>query len=269
VQDLDLMRAVADAYAWHRSLGNESFAGPLCRFVKNPERPEVWSSNHVSQVRASSDAEIDAVLDEMEQQFDYCPYRFASIDCFTPQRFVARLAMDDYRELSPTLQMVLTQDLGAIEVPALVLSEASSDSDWKAVYDLVAADHAEGARTNRALVSEAVTRGIVAGLRKKSGPSRLFVAHLEGRPCAYGVAATCPNGLGMVEDLFTLPRDRGRGIASGIIAHCVRTLRQDGIRTIFLGAHVTERPKYLYRKLGFAPLMVTREFVLDRQGSAG
>lgn len=30
----------------------------------------------------------------------------------------------------------------------------------------------------------------------------------------------------------------------------------------FLGAYAVDRPKHLYRKLGFVALMVTREYVL-------
>ncbi|WP_316214628.1 GNAT family N-acetyltransferase [Bradyrhizobium sp. SZCCHNR2035] len=260
--DLELMRSVADAYVWHRALGNTRVQGPHCDFIKDPENPDVWSSNHISQITAATDPQINALMDEMDAQFGYCAHRLAVVDCFTPQRFVANLAMQDYRELAPTLQMILVGSLAPTNSPVLDIREPRQDQDWQSVYNLVALDHAEGARSNRTALPESVTRGIVAGLRKKSQSCRFFVAYLNGRPSAYGAAVSCPNGLGMVEDLFTLPSCRGRGIASALIHHCIETLRQDQDRIIFLGAHVTERPKRLYGKLGFTPLMLTREFLL-------
>ncbi|MFN7130429.1 MAG: GNAT family N-acetyltransferase, partial [Brevundimonas sp.] len=62
---------------------------------------------------------------------------------------------------------------------------------------------------------------------------------------------------------YTLPGYRGRGVASAIIKHCVDVLRRAGNEVVFMGAHITERPKYLYNRLGFNPLMLTREFVLE------
>lgn len=257
------LSAIADAYAWHRALGNECIRSAHCQLVIDRQHPSVWSSNHVSRVRADTETEIHAVFDAMDQAFGHCRHRFVSSDCFTPPQFLAHLALRDYRELTPTLQMVLLGDLAPVNAPRLSLRQARQDRDWEIVGQLVRADHDEGARTNHAILADEVSHGIVEGFKRKSGPCTLYLVSIEGIECAYGMAVRCPNGLGMVEDLYTLPGHRGRGIASAIIRHCVDVLRQEGCEAVFLGAHITERPKYLYNRLGFKPLMLTREFVLD------
>lgn len=258
------LTAVAEAYAWHRSLGNECIQADHCQLVINRAHPSVWSSNHVSRVRAETEADIRAVFEVMEEAFAHCRHRFVATNCYTPPQFLAHLAMKDYRELTPTVQMVLAGSMAPITAPQLNLRTVESDQDWQAIARLVRADHQEGARSHHVALSDEVSMGIVEGFRKKSGPCTLYLASIDGEECAYGMAVRCPNGLGMVEDLYTLPAYRGRGIASGVIRHCVDVLRKDGHQTVFLGAHVTERPKHLYHKLGFKPLMLTREYVLSR-----
>jgi predicted GNAT family acetyltransferase len=89
-----------------------------------------------------------------------------------------------------------------------------------------------------------------------------YLAELAGRPVAYAAKVECPNGLGMIEDVFTLPDARKKGIASALIAHILGRLRSKiPRRPVFLGAHALQGAKHLYRRLGFQPLMVTREFL--------
>lgn len=257
------LEAVADAYAWHRALGNECVQGPDCRLVIDRDHPSVWSSNHVSQVRAVTETEIEAVFDAMETAFSHCGHRYVSSDHLTPPQFLAHLAMRDYRELTPTLQMVLCGNLAPIRPPPLNVREVRSAQDWEQLAGLVRADHDEGARTHHAVLSDEVSRGIVEGFRRKTGPCRLYIASISSVPCAYGMEVSCPGGIGMVEDLYTRPDYRGRGIASALIRHCVENLRREGHATVFIGAHISERPKHLYHRLGFRPLMLTREFVRE------
>ncbi|PKP82993.1 MAG: hypothetical protein CVT79_02805 [Alphaproteobacteria bacterium HGW-Alphaproteobacteria-18] len=258
------LSAIAGAYAWHRALGNECIQSDHCQLVIDRQHPSVWSSNHVSRVRAETETEIHAVFEAMDQAFGHCRHRFVSSDCFTPPQFLAHLALRDYRELTPTLQMVLPGDLAPVNAPRLNLRQVEQDRDWEIIGQLVQADHDEGARTNHAILAGEVSRGIVEGFKKKIGPCTLYLASIDGIECAYGMAVRCPGGLGMVEDLYTLPAYRNRGVASAIIRHCVDALRRHGHETVFLGAHISERPKYLYYRLGFKPLMLTREFVLER-----
>jgi len=88
-----------------------------------------------------------------------------------------------------------------------------------------------------------------------------FLAREAGVAGAYGASVLCANGLGMVEDLFTLPAFRKRGSATAILARAITHVRQQGAAQILIGAHTTEPPKRLYAALGFAPVCVTREYI--------
>jgi GNAT superfamily N-acetyltransferase len=77
--------------------------------------------------------------------------------------------------------------------------------------------------------------------------------------------ARAPNGIGMIEDLFTLPQSRRRGIASALIAHFDRELRAVGCDAVFLGAIADEEAKLLYYNLGFRPVTLTRCWVKKTQ----
>ena len=70
----------------------------------------------------------------------------------------------------------------------------------------------------------------------------------------------------MIEDLFTLPAYRRRGIASGMIATFADELRSSGCSCIFLGAMVGEPARLLYAKLGFRPSILTRCWVRRADG---
>lgn len=260
--DDEVTRRIIDAYEWHRALGNRQ---NICRFgslIHDTDNPDVWSANHVSGITASSDDEIDELLAEVDANYRYCRHRCFQINKFTPERFVARLIMDDFEELSPTLQMLLMKEPPERQVANLKLLDVVDEDDWLNIRRMVRLDHNEGARTHRTKLPEAVTEGIVSGFRRKSGPSHMVIATIYGEPCAYGAIVDCANGMGMIEDLYTIPKFRGRGIASSIIRHGIARLRsEDRDRQIFLGAHAREKPKFLYRSLGFYAWTVTREFV--------
>ena len=137
----------------------------------------------------------------------------------------------------------------------------TTDADWHSLYTLVRHDHAEGGRTEGRIIPAEVTQGVVASYRKKWPAYQFFLAREEGVDCAYGAGVLCANGMGMVEDLFTLPDFRKRGIATAIIARAISHVRGQGAEQILIGALATEPPKRLYAALGFSPVCVTREYI--------
>ncbi|MGJ4904612.1 GNAT family N-acetyltransferase [Bradyrhizobium sp. HKCCYLS2058] len=255
-----LAQRIADAYRWQRRLGNAQIMGPACHLVADPAHPDVWDSNHADEVTAQTDAGIDAVFAAMDQHLNHTPWRVIHTDCFTPDAFLARLALDDFEERPVTIQMALQGDLANRET-SVELRPVINDADWQILLQLVLADHAEGRRTSNTHVLPEVSAGIVAGYRAKSGTYRFHIAEQNGVPVAYGAHAAAPNGVGMIEDLFTLQSARRRGIASAIIAAFTERLRAGGCHTIFLGALATEQPKHLYARLGFKPVMLARTWV--------
>lgn len=258
--DGDLLARATTACAWYNSFGHTVVEGVNCAFVVDPEHPTVWSSNHAFGVTASTPEQIDGVLAQTAQQLAHCSHHVVATDCFTPPAFIARLLLDDYRELTPVVQMVLEAGFAPSRPSPAHIRPVRSDDDWRTLHALVEADHREGARTD-GVMDAAVTRGIVDGYRRKAGPCQFFLAEVDGQACAFGVAVVCPNGLGVVEDLFTLPEYRRRGVCSALIAHCVDHARAAGAGPLLIGARATDAPKRLYTRLGFAPLFVARDFV--------
>jgi hypothetical protein len=164
---MDLVDRVCTAYAWQRALGHDTVRHPLCCMVRDRAHPEVWDANHVSQVRARTAAEIEQVLQQAEEVLGHCRHRLFVVDPLTPAAFVARLVLDDYRELEPTLQLVLEGQLQA-QPRAIALRPVRSEEDWQSLHALLLQDHAEGARTQGESVPAQVTQGMVAGYRKES-----------------------------------------------------------------------------------------------------
>src|ERR1044071_7533880 len=129
------LEQVVATYAWFHAYGNRVQKDPLATFVTNPEHPDVWDANHLSSVRAGTCAEIEQVLAQSERVFEHCQHRMVTVDPLTPEPFIARLALDDFTELSPTIHMVLEDDLHQSAARA-DLRPITSERDWAALYAL-------------------------------------------------------------------------------------------------------------------------------------
>lgn len=261
------MEQISATYAWYRGYGNRVDSQALATYVHNLEHPDVWDANHVSGVRAADGAEIEQVLRHADRVFDHCPHRFVIVDPLTPEAFVARLALDDFKEFPPTIQMVLDGSFVAHGAD-VELRAVTSDDDWRVLYELVRLDHLEGKTTRGMTLEDEITRGIVAGYRAKSAVSQFFLATLDGVTCAYGSSVVGPYAMGIVEDLFTLPAYRRRGIATAMIRHAVTHARERGMGPMLIGALADETPKKLYASLGFEPRCLTRYYLLEAPKSA-
>ncbi|MBP6013523.1 MAG: GNAT family N-acetyltransferase [Alphaproteobacteria bacterium] len=262
----DLARIIADAYRWQRRLGNAEIEAPHCHIVADPAHPDVWDSNHADQVTARTEAEIDGVFQAMNKHLAHTRWRVVHTDGFTPDAFLARLALDNFEERPVTIQMALRGDITDRGAP-IELRAVKSGTDWDKLLELVLADHAEDRRTSGLDVSPQVSAGMVAGYRAKSPAYQFHLAIQDSQPVAYGAHAAAPNGAGMIEDLFTLQSARRKGIATAMIAAFADRLRAAGCHTIFLGALSTEAPKHLYARLGFCPVMLARTWVRENTRS--
>lgn len=256
----DLARIIAEAYRWQRRLGNALIAAEHCHIVADPDHPNVWDCNHADEVTAQSDAEIASVFAAMNAHLGHTAWRVVHTDGFTPDRFLARLALDGFTERPVTIQMALDGDV--TDCGAKVkLRPIRSDADWDALLQLVLADHAEGRRTAGLDLPPEFSAAVVDAYRAKSHAYHFHLAMLDGAPVAYGAHAAAPNGAGIIEDLFTLQSARRRGIATGMIAAFADRLRDAGCHTVFLGALATEEARHLYARLGFRPVSLARMWI--------
>ena len=254
-----LVPRVCETYTFHGQLGLKKFSLAYCSATVDYDNPEVWSSNKVFAVDARNAEEFDLLFSELDDVFHHTSYLHFVVDPETPEQFVAELVLRDFEELEPTVQMVRVEGASSYKSSGLTLIAVKSSRDWDLLFALVLADHAEGARTQGSL-SEEVSAGIVDGFKARSDTCQFFLAFLNDEPVAYGSAMLCTNNMGMVEDLFTLPAHRGQGIASAVIEHCVAHCESLGAKDYLIGSHVNQQPKKLYRRLGFQPICVTREY---------
>jgi GNAT superfamily N-acetyltransferase len=254
-------RQIIEAYRWQRCLGNRTIFLPEARIVSNPDRPDVWDANHIDSVTASEPEAITQLLADADRHLVHCRWRVVHTDCFTPDAFTARLALDGYEEQRPVIQMALE---GRVRAPAVTdLVPVNDEGNWQALAALIRADHIEGARTEGKTFSQEFTDSVVANNRAKSAAYHFHLTYRGDEPVGYGALAVAPNGVGMIEDLFTLPVYRRQGLASGMIAAFAEQLAARGCRCIFLGAQMGEQARHLYAKLGFQPLLLTRSWVRE------
>ena len=97
--------------------------------------------------------------------------------------------------------------------------------------------------------------------RIKSPPVRFWLAYLDGEPRAYFASWEGTEGVGQVEDLFTHPDFRHRGLATALIHHCVADARAHGAGPVVIVADPTETPKRIYAAMGFRPVAVKRSYL--------
>jgi GNAT superfamily N-acetyltransferase len=259
---MHIIERISETYAWYQGYGNDVEEEPLATYVRNVAHPDIWVANHISRVRAQHADEIERVLSQADAALAHCSHRMVIVDPFTPQELVARLALDDYRELTPLVHMLLEGPIARAGAP-VEFRPVVSDDDWAALYRLVRADQIEGKRTHHLELDESITHGMVDGYRAKSPVQQFFFALDHGEPCAYGSSVVGPCGIGVIEDLFTSPSHRKRGIATALIHHAVAHARERGMGPIVIGTHVSEQPKQLYAALGFRPTCMMRQYLKD------
>lgn len=103
--------------------------------------------------------------------------------------------------------------------------------------------------------SEDVVRMVVdaSELVAREARVRHFVARVDGQVAA--AADLYSDGrTAQVEDVATLERHRGRGLASAVVLRAVEGALASGHDFLFLVADAEDWPKTLYARLGFAPL---------------
>lgn len=83
--------------------------------------------------------------------------------------------------------------------------------------------------------------------------ARFFVAREDGEPGAY-CELYVHDGVAQIEDVHTVERFRGRGLARAVVCTAVEAAGAAGADLVFLCALEGDWPKELYTKLGFDPV---------------
>jgi GNAT superfamily N-acetyltransferase len=260
-----LARRVHGTLGGYYALGNEVIEEPDARFIRNRGLPRVYDANLIDQVRVRSDEGIDAVLQRADEIFTHCTHRHIVLDPTVSAAFEARLVMDGY-VLHAQMQLLLKGEL-QIDDPddrlsAVEIRSVESEDDWQVLESLTRLDHEEEAALGRQeLRPEWLTTQMVEMRRAKAPHLQFFLAALDGADCGFFSSWPGDNGVAKVEDLFTHPDFRHRGVATALIRHCVSDARARGAEYALIGALIADTPKQMYADLGFRPYCVARRYL--------
>jgi GNAT superfamily N-acetyltransferase len=251
---------VATARRWFRLLGHEAVRVPGGTLVITPEHPGTWDANFLL---ADEDAASSDVLATLDMHVPRGGQQVVQVDALTSGAVEAALALAGFQQQVHTIEMLSRGPIAvARPLPAITLRAVTEADDWRIFEVLVRADHDEGGRTGS--IDEAVGEGLLANMRGRSPPATYHLIGFEGAVTGYDLTVACPGGLGPIEELFTLPKWRGRGVMSAFIAAAAERLRAEGCDAIFLDAHAHDTPKHLYARLGFAPIALNRTWVRQK-----
>ena len=242
--------------------GGERFEADGAVFVRNRSIPDKYYANHVEQVTASTPDEIARLSERVEAEFEGFRHRYYYVDRDTPTEFEAWLLMEGYQR-TDSLVMVLTDDLRGAPKP-YEIRLVETDADWQALYDLVALADREfdpsAQQTGNERPSDARDQRIGA-MQSISPPARYWLAYVEGAPRAFFSSWTSTDGIAVLDDLYTHPDYRRRGLATALVHHCVADVRERGAGPVALETDPADTPKHMYAAMGFRPLSLSHEYL--------
>ena len=242
--------------------GEERFEAEGALFVRNRSIPDRYYANRVEQVTASTPEEIARLNERVEVEFRGFRHRCFYVDRDTPTEFEAWLLMEGYHR-SDSLVMVLTDELRSTPKPHEIRL-VQTDDDWLSYYDLIVTADREsdsGApQVGDGLASNARDQRIAA-LQSVSPPVRYWLAYAEGAPRAFFSSWTSTDGIAVLDDLYTHPDYRRRGLATALAHHCVADSRARGAGPVALETDPVDTPKHMYATMGFRPLSVSHEYL--------
>jgi GNAT superfamily N-acetyltransferase len=261
---VDAERAAARTREAFFALGHDTarLAGGL--LVTSPRFADVWDANLLSGPTEATPGGTDTALAALAEVHAHTDRLLVWAGPDTPASFEAELAARDW-ELDVELQLVLTGRL-RVDPPAVTIRPARTAGDWASLLRLYRADHVEEAQRRReAPVPEETTRRILGAIRAKGPTVRTWIASVDGDDAAFFSSWPGVDGVGIVEDLFTLPAFRGRGLAAALLATAVDDCRARGARDVLICALVDDTPKHAYRRMGFRPVRVARAWLGPRR----
>jgi len=221
-------------------------------WVSDPEFPDIYDANHVQRITTSTTAEIDRLLARASHEYTHCHHRRFHVDFRTSPLVSARLALDGYAR-DDALIMVLEGDLRAPPVEHDV-RPVITDQDWAAYAVLKAADWEEHRqRLPDPKPGPEIGEAFVRIHRRKAPDVQYFIAYVEGKPAAFFSSWPGVNGVGQVEDLFTLPDHRHKGLATALMRRCVQDCRDRGAAQIAIACDPSDTPRQMYAAMGFLP----------------
>jgi ribosomal protein S18 acetylase RimI-like enzyme len=251
----DLARLALAVNYDNLALGHATTSVPGATLIHDERYPLIYDANFVKDITASTPDEIGALFARVDATYPHTRARTYRLLPGTPPAFEARLALDGY-ERSDSLVMLLQGDLIGSAGPCDIRL-AETEDDWRAFAALKRDEFLERDPPLDRDVREQVAAGLAAANRGKCPPSRYWLAWVDGAPRAFFNAWQGHDGVGQVEDLYTQPAYRHRGLATALMHHCVADARARGAGPIVIVCRPDDTPKNMYAAMGFRPIAVT------------
>lgn len=193
--------------------------------------------------------EAEALAEERQQALAY--RRLLSLDDALAEALVARGWRDE--------PLVILGRDGTLEPPA---ADALAE---EVPYGHVRGLRNEWVRSEPWAIGEREVRDAEdADARMLAGtPTRAFAAFEQGRPLSYALLIDGGRD-GMLEDVYTTPSARGRGLASGVIAAVLHAARAEQHEYVYVPTAAGGKARVLYERLGFEPLVIQHQLMKGR-----
>jgi GNAT superfamily N-acetyltransferase len=241
----DLADARAAALAFLRSLDDACAERlvpiPGGHAVLDARHPLLWDANHL-RVETSEAPDAAALAAAADRHLGPLGFRaLVVLDPAVAELLAPPLLARGYLERHELL-MLLGPTLAAPAEPPFEIEEVAAE--------VVSASRIEAAR--ELLGSEQVGRQLASrdALIAAATDVRSFAVPVGGTIAArcqlYGAGAVT-----QVENVFTDPAHRLRGLAGALVAHAAREARAAGAEVVFLRTDASGLPQRLYRRLGF------------------
>jgi ribosomal protein S18 acetylase RimI-like enzyme len=242
---VDDLERVLRSIAWREDATSTRIErSPLGVAVFNEEFARYWDGNFL-RVDRFADATLDALLDEVDRRFATFDHREIVV---LDDEHGARLAAgfrDAGWEVGPLLLMTARRPS---ERASTVPIETWTFEQIRPLLVEGNLEAVDGMTREDAEMDAAIRRVF----EERTG-ARFFVGLIDGRPAGY-CELYVHDGVAELDNVHTLVRARGRGVASALVHHAVEEARAAGADLVFLIADDADWPKELYAKLGFDPL---------------
>jgi GNAT superfamily N-acetyltransferase len=212
--------------------------------VRSRSLPRVWSLNHV---RVTEPIEFDEAVALADEHLSELPYRQVLVE----HQDSGERVEPAFRGAGWRVERELTMAL---------LSEPDREVDTAAVIEpaeselLAMMDRWTGEDVER--VTPEGRRQVVEQNRLawRARAARRF-GILGGGGAMAAMALLYSGGrTAQVEDVYTVPEERGHGFARALVTHAAATARDAGHELTFIVADDDDWPKRLYGRIGFEPL---------------
>ena len=255
----DLVHRVCDTERSYFRIANEVHETACATIVRCHGAPRIYDVNHVNQVHVDSPADLDLLRESVDREFRHLPYRCFKTDALTPPALLARLAQEEYERDEFVLLVLegrLEADPGPVEI-----REVLSEDDWAAWAGLHRLNWEESSRKAGRPFEPDLDEQMARTRRAKCPPVRYWMAWVDDAPRAFGSSWSGVKGVGLVEDLFTHPEYRNRGLATALIARGTADARNRGAGPLVIPADAHDTPKHMYAALGFRPVALGCSYV--------